>query len=148
VAIDQVSPRAKWLLLALKAAGDSGLTPVQLQKALFVFGKRSSPGAGGWYNFRPYDYGPFDVAVYNDAEHLSGLGYVHIESPLGSPRTFHLTGAGAHIAASFEDGLPVPARTYLSQVVGWCKRLSFSSLVRAIYEAYPEMRVNSVFKDS
>ena len=37
------------------------------------------------------------------------------------------------------------AAAYLDQVVKWALSLSFTQLVRAIYEQYPEMREKSVF---
>jgi len=43
--------------------------------------------------------------------------------------------------------VPDGAVAYLREVVPWAQSLSFNELVRAIYEAYPEPRANSVFRD-
>src|SRR5437764_1032670 len=64
--------RADWNLLVLAAAGGESLSPVQYQKALFLV-SRNLPEevlGGPLYNFEPYNYGPFDPAVYHDAIRL------------------------------------------------------------------------------
>jgi len=82
-----------WVLLALLAAKDHSLTPVQLQKSLFLLGKRRPHDIGkAFYHFRPYDYGPFDVAVYTDTDQLVEEGLVTVDRRMGrSLRRFELT---------------------------------------------------------
>jgi len=36
---------------------------------------------------------------------------------------------------------------YLKRLVCWARSLSFEHLIRAVYEAYPETRVKSIFRD-
>ena len=58
-----------WTLLVLASAGGP-LSPVQLQKTLFLIDRnlsRAQRGVTRFYNFRAYDYGPFDSAIYTDA---------------------------------------------------------------------------------
>jgi len=38
-------------------------------------------------------------------------------------------------------------RKYLDDVVEWTRSLSFTELVKAIYQDYPDMKANSVFRD-
>lgn len=144
----EVPERARWLLLALNAAGVRGLTPVRLQKSLFVFGRRAKIPLGTFYDFEPYHYGPFDVQVYRDAEALADLDLIAIGSANSSLRTFRLTSGGRKQAEEIAQRLPSSAVEFLRAVVDWTQRLSFSSLVRAVYEAFPEMSANSVFRDA
>ena len=37
---------------------------------------------------------------------------------------------------------------YIRQLLVWVRRLSFSSLVAAIYREFPDMKENSVFKEA
>lgn len=138
--------RARWVLLALADAGAAGLTPVQLQKALFLLGRRRAADVGaGFYQFEPYHYGPFDAAVYHDAESLAANGLIVIDANGGRRlRRYTLTAAGLQAVAAAI--VPPSARAYVRDVVPWVQRLSFSELVRAVYEAYPEMRARSVFR--
>jgi len=136
-----------WVLLALCAAERHSLTPVQLQKSLFLLGKRRSSDVGKpFYHFRAYDYGPFDVAVYADADGLAAEGLVSVDRSMGrSLRRFVLTADGEAEAKRLAAAVPEGAVAYLRKVVPWAQSLSFNELVRAIYEAYPETRANSVF---
>src|SRR5436190_18669612 len=75
-----------WTLLVISAADSRGLSPVQLQKSLFLLERRLSEEAPAeklgesFYEFVPYNYGPFDVKVYQDAEALEERGLVTIQS--------------------------------------------------------------------
>ena|SRR5438552_3244318 len=138
-----------WVLLALWAANHHSLSPVQLQKSLFLLGQRRKQDVGaGFYHFQPYDYGPFDVTVYTDADRLVEEGLVAIDRSMGrSLRRFSLTADGKVEAERLAATVPDGAVAYLRKVVPWAQGLSFNELVRAIYDAYPSTRVNSVFRD-
>ncbi len=137
-----------WVLLALLAADHHSLTPVQLQKSLFLLGKRRPKDVGKhFYHFRPYDYGPFDATVYGDADQLVAEGLVEIDRSMGrSLRRFTLTAAGEVEAKRLASDVSDSAVAYLRQVVPWAQSLPFDELIRAIYDAYPETSVNSVFR--
>jgi len=142
--------RSWWLLLALRAAGEQGLTPVQLQKALFVLGaRRPQDVAEDFYSFQAYHYGPFDAAVYWDADILASDSLLFIDESKGrSLRTYRLTPEGAALADQVKARVSQQGVLYLEQVVEWALRLSFDQLIRSIYQAFPEMRANSVFRET
>jgi hypothetical protein len=141
-----MTPR-DWTLLAIDAANGDGLTPVQLQKALFLL-SREMPDAvsEGFYHFVPYHYGPFDRRVYADAERLAQDGIVTIAQRSGENWSrFIINETGKSQAASLRRYVMRNATDYLGRVVEWVQRQSFEQLVRAIYEKYPDMKANSVF---
>jgi uncharacterized protein len=140
--------RKDWIIVALAKAGEGGLTAVQLQKVLFLLAKRRPAAVGdSFYAFEAYNYGPFSREVYSDADGMTEGGLVELDGSRGrSRRTYHLTDAGRARAEQLEKELPPEGVQYLAETVAWAKRLSFDELVRAVYEAYPEMRENSVFK--
>jgi hypothetical protein len=139
-----------WLLLVIAAAKGESVSLVQLQKALFLIGQnvdRQQLRCKSFYDFRPYDYGPFDSGVYRDAERLQEEGGIVITE--ASPRTYReylATAAGMEKAGSLKDQLDASTQDFLERVVKWVRSLPFSALLRAIYTAYPEMKVNSVFQ--
>jgi len=138
--------RRSWTLLALSSASGAPMSPVQLQKALFLIGRNLSSeqrGGGVFYTFQAYDYGPFDSGVYADADLLQQQGFVRIVD--GSPRTYSITDLGMMEAKRLRTGLQPEVVDYLDRVGSWVRSLSFSELVRAIYVQYPEMKANSVF---
>jgi hypothetical protein len=123
---------------------------VQLQKALFLLSRNLTPGqlqSQAFYEFEPYDYGPFCQQVYSDAEQLQVAEYVSVTRPdAQSYRQYAVTVAGANHAQTLRGQLPEAVREYLDQIVRWVRGLSFESLIQAIYAKYPDMKVNSVFR--
>jgi uncharacterized protein len=139
-----------WILLTIAAARGESLSPVQLQKSLFLI-ERNLTGAQrrtrDFYKFTPYDYGPFDSTIYRDAGKLESEGYVSIiQTGNGSYREYAATPDGLRNASELRQQLDEVALDYLDRVVEWTRKLSFGELVSSIYKAYPEMAVNSVFR--
>ena len=136
--------RGDYLLLVLKFSKAQGLTPVQLQKSLFLLSQELSEAVGEeFYKFEPYNYGPFDVTIYHDAEELEKKGLLSIKR--GGPwAEYILTDQGKE----YTDKLQIPedVRNYTRKVVEWTQSLSFQELVRAIYKKYPNFQLNSVFQ--
>ncbi|WP_428939675.1 hypothetical protein [Fontivita pretiosa] len=140
--------RRDWTLVAIAAAPDHCLTPVQLQKSLFIFGDRLPQLVGEkYYRFRPYNYGPFSAEVYHDAEELAADGLLSIESVPGQrwPQ-YCATAAGIECARIASAAMPAEVHQYLKELVGWAKSLRFRDLLEAVYSTYPEYAVNSVFR--
>jgi hypothetical protein len=137
-----------WTLLVIAAASGARMTPVQLQKSLFLLGRNldeTQLKRPSLYNFEPYDYGPFDSKVYSDAESLESEGLISIDAG-GRYREYWITATGSEQARQLRHGLDSEATKYLDEVVRWVLPKTFGQLVRAIYNSYPEMREKSVFK--
>jgi len=141
--------RKDWLLLAIASAGTSGLSPVQLQKSLFLLGRKRKKYVGAdFYEFEPHNYGPFSKDIYTDADLLGAAGYVTKERQPGkSWSVFRPTDAGGAVARKLRPSVPKEALSYLVEAVPWVKGQSFYDLVQTIYKHYPEYRANSVFRD-
>lgn len=142
--------REDWTLLVIAAAKKRGLSPVQLQKSLFLLGQRLDNSILGndFYTFEPYNYGPFDVTVYQDAERLATDGLVVISrTPERRWALYQSTEDGSEAAERLRRNVPDFWLRYADRLVAWVQHLSFRDLVRAIYAEYPEYRANSVFRD-
>jgi len=139
------------LVLAILAAAEGRpYTPVQIQKAVFLVCDNVDEliDQGPGFNFQPYDYGPFDSDVYSEIDGLQRQGLAVVApSPRGSWNTYAATDAGiAEANDLFEQEIPDEDGDYIKNISNWVRSLSFSSLVKSIYEEYPEMRANSIFK--
>lgn len=147
VDVEVTMERKHWTLLAVAAAGGERVSPVQLQKVLFLLG-REMPDAvrSGYYEFRPYNYGPFDSAVYADAQILADEGLININRPYRWDE-YSVTPKGVAVAQRLRDDASPGAVVYLEKVVHWALSLSFQDLVRAIYARYPDTRAKSIFED-
>ena len=141
--------RQDWLLLVL-ASTEKALTPVQLQKSLFLLEKTLPDELIGdsYYEFIPYDYGPFDSSIYQDAEELADQLFTTIvPSMTGRWQEYGIRPNGLRRVEEVQTQLPEDVRAYVKNLVHWIQSKSFSQLVRFIYEQYPDYKVNSVFQD-
>jgi hypothetical protein len=141
--------RKDWTLLAIASAHGEPVSPVQLQKALFLVAENLSPEqrrTTKFYNFTPYDYGPFDGGVYADAELLERDGDIRIAHPPYQHREYLVTPSGLAKAKVLRRELSDDVARYLDGIIRWVRSLTFSDLVRAIYQRYPRMKANSVFR--
>lgn len=139
--------RRDWLLIALDGAGDNGLSPVQVQKTMFVFWKGAERrlGADEFYNFEAYNFGPFDASIYQDLERMEMEGLCRILNPRSTAaRLYLITDTGRDNARRLRSGKRSTCE-YVDSVVQWVRRKSFPELLRAIYRKWPEYRRNSIF---
>ena len=137
--------RQDWLLLVLAAADGKPLSPLQFQKSLFLVGYDLAKLVGpDFYTFRPFDYGPFDATVYQDAEDQAAQGLVTIRSHPVTKRVFSLTATGTTRARALEPELPADAVRHCRYIVQWAQSQTFQELTQAIYEQFPAYAERSV----
>ena len=141
--------RDDYVLASMAMAGREPLSPVQVQKYFFLLDRNVPEDvAGGHFDFQPYDYGPFDKEVYQTLDALQARGLVEIASPNGrGVRLYRLSETGIREAAEPLKRVPEYIKTYARSVADWIRPLSFTQVVSAIYAQYPEMKVNSVFRE-
>jgi hypothetical protein len=146
---DSIVPlqRDQVLLVVLSLANGNPFTPVQIQKSLFLADRKANGAFATRYHFEPYDYGPFDRHVYVDAEALSRQGLAAIRSNSRGLNSYAATPAGVRRGRELQALLTNEQRSMIDRIVGLVRQLSFTELVSAIYRAYPEMRVRSVFRE-
>ena len=142
-----LTKRQQIVLAALACEPDAEFAPVQVQKLFFLIDENVSAHIGGkQFAFEPYDYGPFDPAVYSELEALSRAGFVVIENPhKRGERRYRLTHQGVLAGQQARATLHSSAKDYLKRAAAWVRGLSFAELVGAIYKAYPLMREKSIF---
>lgn len=136
------------LVLATLSAGKGAThTPVQIQKLLFLIDRNISIKLGGpIFYFQPYNYGPFDKTVYDVLEILWSKDLVEIVSGYNW-KEYKLTPQGQFEGERVFRSLKDEIQKYIFDVSLFVRSLSFTQLVSAIYKAYPDMKVNSVFQE-
>ena len=139
--------RRDLILAALSFSGErAAFTPVQVQKLFFLIDRELGSRIGGpYFSFQPYDYGPFDRAVYQELDVLASLGLADIDTS-HSPKRFLLTNKGVEQGRQLLRSIDPKVRDYLARVTVWVRSRGFGELVNAIYKKYPEMKVNSIFR--
>jgi uncharacterized protein YwgA len=136
-------------LLVIAAAGDTGLTPIQIMKSVFIVGKCGlSDLPSNFYRFFAYNYGPFHPDVYRDVEMLVNLGLVlEIREAGRNWSKYMIAPSGLQYAEELKRQIAREFSDYIDEVISWVKSLTFNQLLQAIYAKYPEMRENSVFQE-
>ena len=138
--------RKSIVLAGLAASGGAVHTPAQVQKLFFLIDRNIHNLVGGpYFDFMPYNYGPFDQTVYRVLEQLAVDDLVELV-PDSNWTSYRLTAGGQKIGEGLLESLSSDAADYIRRVSEFVRRLSFTQLVSSIYEAYPEMRENSVFQ--
>jgi uncharacterized protein YwgA len=139
--------RQDWPLVILSLADDGVLTPIEMQKALFLMKQEAGKLIkGSFYTFVPYNYGPFDQTIYNDIDALARQGFVALEkADHGRWAYYVITKSGAKRAAALQTDIDDRLTNYAKKAVAWIKSMPFPELLREIYKKYPKFAVNSVF---
>ena len=116
------------LLLTVAGSEEGGLTPVQLQKALFLIGQSKLQGLpADYYEFIPYNYGPFDSDIYVDADRLSAEGHLAQIPVHGRAWSiYQTTSAGRERTRQIQSECDPALATYVKAAVQWVRSLSFS----------------------
>ncbi len=118
--------------------------PVRIQKLLFLIDREAGTHVDGpHFDFRPYLYGPFDRAVFDELDALRHAGEVVIHGT-GRYRAYILTESGHERGTAALNELAEPVRRYVADVAHWVLSLPFGELLSAVYHSYPDMAVNSI----
>ena len=138
--------RSDILLAIIAAARGETLGSVHLQKVAFLVAQQfGAELPANFYEFDKYDYGPFCVEIYHDAELLDYWGLIKIG--MTGPRGRKEFSIADHVSLDDLD-IPPAINAYILRTVAWAQDQSFQELVRSIYFMYPEYREKSVFQYS
>lgn len=138
--------RHEWPLVALGCAPDGKLTPIQMQKALFLIKMEAAQRLHGeFYNFVPYNYGPFDSTIYKDVARQEAERNIMTQRAGERWDAYFITAQGKAKASELMARMDPDLRNYLDAVVKWVKERGFAELLNSIYHKYPSYAVNSVF---
>jgi hypothetical protein len=123
--------RDDWTLVSI-ASSRQGLTPVQLQKSLYLLGQAFPTELGpDFYKFRSINAGHFSQQIYADADALAKQGLVLIEvSEEQGWQHYSATTVGIQRANVLEKRMSALALQYLRRVVEWARNRSFDQLGR------------------
>lgn len=130
--------RQRVLLRLLQQAERKTVTRIELTKWCFLL-REETPSCGGsaFYDFVPYQYGPFSFSIYQELEKLVAQSY--IETP--DDQTLRLTKLG-----SAEATVPADVSRDVNRITRRFADYSTRKLLDYVYESYPSFTVNSVRK--
>jgi uncharacterized protein len=136
------------ILVAISLAEDGYLSPAQIQKSMFLLGKKiPSVIEEDFYKFVPYNYGPFCREIYDDIDELENQGLVKFIRPLGQKwHDYSITKQGRDCIEGIGKSGDKKDINYFSKLISWVKSVSFKELLMAIYREYPEYKEKSIFQ--
>jgi uncharacterized protein (DUF488 family) len=128
--------RQRIVLFTLNEAGGHA-SRLQVVKWLFLLGQET-PNRGGeaFYQFVPYQYGPFSFCLYHEATRLGDGGLLTEHDA----QTWSVTAEGKNIAAV----LPESLRDDVVQVLTQYGSHTLGELMGYVYDRYPWFTVNSL----
>jgi hypothetical protein len=129
-AVPNVEPK-DLLLLAIAAAGEGGLSPIQLQRSLFLLSQKRKTHLGpGFYEFEPGNAWPFSKALYADLDAFVAAGDVVKEyRPECTQSLFRLADPGRTLAEELRPHVKPEAFSYLEEAVAWVTEQSTLDLI-------------------
>lgn len=133
------------LLLADGATGHYELDRFRLMKGAFLVSKLGENEWETLFNFRAYDYGPFDSAVYRikDALRAQGLLAAEKTARYGS---YSLTEAGKARVREIEVDIGKDDANWIRSIGGWLTKTSFSKIAEKVYADFPDYATRSVLR--
>lgn len=138
--------RQGWLLLAIAQAGDKGLSPIQIQKTMFLLRMEAADYVGQrFYTFKPYNYGPFSSVIYKEVDFLVFSGMLR-EQQSDNYNIYVATTAGRDRANTLIQRLDEKPKRYLVKLVRWVTSVDFGQLLRSVYAKYPKYATKSLFR--
>jgi uncharacterized protein (DUF488 family) len=137
-----VLTRQKTVLSLLTQAGRP-LSPTVFVKLVFLLRQETELGKDrSFYDFLPYNFGPFSFTLYWDLGSLRQNGYV---TPEEEP--ISLCGRTRDLAEKETEGLPASIRTAVADVLGRYGTMNQRALVRDVYARYPWYATRSELTD-
>ena len=133
------------LLLADGADGPYRLDRFRVMKGCFLVAQLGGEEWDQLFNFRAYDYGPFDSSIYGARDSLGQAGLLQILEP-GRHETYTLTDAGRGRVCELETIIGKEFADWVRGLGHWVSTRSFSSIAHWVYERYPAYATNSVLK--
>jgi uncharacterized protein (DUF488 family) len=139
---EDVLIRQKTVLSLLLQAGRP-LSPTVFVKLVFLLRQETELGKDrSFYDFLPYNFGPFSFTLYWDIGSLRKTGYVAPEE-----ERISLSGRTRDLAEKETEGLPASIRTAVANVLGRYGTMSEGALVQDVYTRYPWYATRSELTD-
>lgn len=132
------------ILYVLSIAHNNILSPVQIQKLLFLIDEEISYKIDKGckiFNFIAYDYGPFDKTVYDELQQLEQQGLVET--------LYSASGRKYQLKKTLEEtdfnSLSEEVKSEIKSQCDFVQNCSFKELLVNIYRKYPKMAINTAF---
>lgn len=126
-------------VLSLLTQARRPLSPTVFVKLVFLLRQETELGRDrSFYDFVPYNFGPFSFMLYWDLGSLRQNGYVTTEE-----ERIALCGRTLELAEKQAEKLPVSVHSAVADVLSRYGRMNQKALIRDVYSRYPWFALNS-----
>ncbi|MBO3086630.1 hypothetical protein [Cellulomonas fengjieae] len=117
-----------------------------MQKAVFMLSMRGSKEWSDFYEYRPYNWGPYSGTLVHDVDTWIMSGEMKVEEfPHSRYGQYATTEAGEKVADNVWTTLSEGEQKFVRDVRRFVTTRSFNKLLRDVYAAYPEYATKSQF---
>lgn len=134
--------RQKTVLSLLTQVGRPLSSTVFVKLVFLLRQETALAGDRSFYNFVPYNFGPFSFTLYWDLRNLRQNGYVTAEE-----RHVALCERTLELAEKEVEELPPSIRAAVADVLTRYGRMNQKALIRKVYSRYPWFALNSTLPE-
>ena len=142
----------EWVLVFLYAGHDSAAKNpaingmLMFTKQFFVFVKEVKSDLQEYFNFIPYDYGPYSFVLKKIIDDLVNEGYIVVEKS-DDRQDFILTYNGVEKAEMLSKNLDEKTKQTLENLRREATQLGYRGVLRYVYSRYPEYTTASKIRE-
>lgn len=142
----------EWVLVFLYAGPDrAARNPaingmLMFTKQFFVFVKEVNRDLQGYFNFIPYDYGPYSFVLKTIIDDLVNESYIVVEKS-DDRHDFILTDKGVEKAEILSKNLDEKTKQTLENLRREATQLGYRGVLRYVYSRYPEYTTASKIRE-
>lgn len=130
-------------VLSLLVQADRPLSPTVFVKLVFLLRQETELGKDrSFYDFLPYNFGPFSFTLYWDLGSLRKTGYVAPEE-----KRISLCSRTRDLVETETEGLPASIRSAVADILGRYGTMNERALVQDVYARYPWYATRSELTD-
>lgn len=142
----------EWVLIFLYAGHDRAAKKpaingmLMFTKQFFVFVKEVKNDLQDYFNFIPYDYGPYSFVLKKIIDDLVVEGYIVIKKT-DDRQDFILTHSGVEKAEILSKNLDQKTKQTLENLRREATQLGYRGVLRYVYSRYPEYTTASKIRE-
>ena len=133
--------KREWLLLSI----EERIEPIQLQKMLFKFARESKAPKNELYEFEPYNWGPCSFEIYEDLGILRSEGLIEAVPTGRGWNVYRLSNPGGAVVEELRKKADSQSLGKLDATRKYVISRDFETLLKDVYEDYPEFSKKSLF---
>lgn len=140
-----------WLLILLMVNDRKPIIGnVMIDKEVFLLVKEllNDSSVEEFFDFFPYKLGPYSTEIFKLLGRMEDEGLINIEKSVMGEEIYSITKKGEEYIQTLIGNKDIPVLKKIENMKKFFHQRGYKSLLRYVYEKYPEYIVNSEIKDT